>query len=226
LVDGACWPTEPTDSATPGMEVSEIPLFEVIYSGYFIPFGSPISLNRSDRVFRYWQGRCLLDGRQLGFMGLDLFKPENAGKAEYVRLCAHYRLATRQFLEYGRMLGPLEPENSVPTFTETGFGHDSSWQDRPDHYHKGTAPVAEGRLWRAEDGRLGVVLANYGDSPVDFKYQIDPGKYGLNRKSYELRYLSPKGAESIGTVTGTVERTENLAPKGIKVIEIAPAGAN
>ena len=224
LVDGACWPTEPTDSAVPQIEVSEIPLFEVIYSGYFIPFGSPINLARSERVFRYWQGRCLIDGRQIGFMGLDLFKPENAGKAEYLRKCAHYRVATRQFLEYGRMLAPVEPENSVPTFTELGFGHDSSWQNDPGHYHPGTVPAAEGRLWQAENGHLAVFLTNYSDSPEEFKYKIDPGKYGLGGKSFELKDLSPQGAVSIGKVTGAVERTESLAPRGIKVIEIVPVG--
>jgi hypothetical protein len=208
------------------MEISEIPLFEVIYSGYFIPFGSPISLNRSDRVFRYWQGRCLLDGRQLGFMGLDLFRAENAGKAEYLRKCAHYRMATRQFLEFGRMLEPIEPENSVPSFTEAGFGHDSSWQDRPDYYRKGTVPAAEGRLWQAENGHLAVVLANYLNSPVDFRYKIDLREFGLSGKSCELKDVTPQGVERIGTVTGRVERTETLPATGIKVIEIAPAGGN
>jgi hypothetical protein len=198
----------------------------VIYSGYFIPFGSPVNLTRSERIFRYWQGRALLDGRQLGFMGLDLFKPENSNKAEYLRECAHYRVATKQYLEYGRMLGPVEPGNSVPTFTEKGFGHDSSWQNDPGHYHEGTAPGAEGRLWQAENGHLAVFLANYLDTTVDFKYRIDAAKFGLTAKSFELKSLSPQGAVHLATVTGPVQRTESLAPKEIRVIEIVPAGQN
>jgi hypothetical protein len=33
----------------------------------------------------------LIDGHQLGFMGLDLFKPENSSKAEYLRECPQSR---------------------------------------------------------------------------------------------------------------------------------------
>jgi hypothetical protein len=40
---------------------------------------------------KHWQGRCLIDGHQLGFMGLDLFKPENSSKAEYLRECPQSR---------------------------------------------------------------------------------------------------------------------------------------
>jgi hypothetical protein len=226
LVDAGCWPTEPTLSSIPQMEIAEIPLMEVVYSGYTIFFGTPVNLARSDRFFRFWQGRGFIDGRQLGFMGLDLFKPENSSKAEYLRKCAHYRVATKQYLQYGRMLEPIQPENSVPTFTEDGFGHDSSWQNDPGHYHKGTAPAAEGRLWQAENGHLAVFLANYTDAPVEYKYGVDPAKFGLKGMRFELNELSPEGAVPLPTVTGTVQRTESLGPKKLKVIEITPAGGN
>ena len=190
LMDGGCWGSEPTDSSEPDMEVSEIPLFEVVYSGYFIPFGTPLNLASDDRFFRFWQGRGLLDGRQLGFIGLDLFKPEYLSKAEYLRLCARYRLATLPYLEYGRLLGPLEPKNVVGTFTEKRFGFDPSGQDDPSYYHQGTVPAAEGRLWQAEDGRLGVFLANYADAPVDFQYEVDPAKFGLTAGYFAVRTLA------------------------------------
>ena len=223
VVDAGCWPTEPTDSAVPGMELSEIPLMNVIYSGYTIFFGSPINLARSERLFHYWQGRCLIDGRQLGFMGLDLFKPENSSKAEYLRECARYRIATRQYVQYGRMLGPIEPENAVPVFTEEGLGHDSSWQNNPSLYHKGKAPAAEARLWQAENGHLAVFLANYVDQATDFKYSLDPAKYGLKGTRFELKEIGPQATGSHTTITGKIQRTESLAPRQIKVIEITPA---
>ena len=222
VMDAGCWPTEPTDSAVPGMELSEIPLMNVIYSGYTIFFGSPINLARSERLFRYWQARCLIDGRQLGFMGLDLFKAENSSKAEVLRQCARCRMATKQFLQYGRLLGPIQPENALPVFTEEGFGHDSSWQNRPGFYHKGKAPAAEGRLWQAENGDLAVFLANYVDETTDFKYSLDPAKYGLKGTRFELKEIGPQAAVSHSTIAGKIERTEALAPRQIKVIEITP----
>jgi hypothetical protein len=147
---------------------------------------------------------------------LGLFKPENSAKAEYLRQCGRYRVATKQYLVYGRLLGPVEPENPVSTFTEEGFGFGNK--------HKGTVPIAEGRLWQAENGRLALFLANYIDEPVEFKYRIDPAKFGLSGRRFELKEIAPEGTVPITTVTGTVQRTESLGPRKLKVIEIAPAG--
>jgi hypothetical protein len=104
----------------------------------------------------------------------------------------------------------------VPTFTEEGFGFGNK--------HKGTVPAAEGRLWQAENGRLALFLANYIDQPVEFKYRLDPGKFGLRGKRFDLKEISPEGTAPITTVTGTVQRTEKLGPRKLKVIEIAPVG--
>jgi hypothetical protein len=208
LLDGNLTWATPTDW--------EIPLMEVVYSGYTIFFGSPCDFTKSDRFFCYAQGQALMDGRQNGWMGLGLFKPEYSAKVDYLRQCGRYRVATKQYLLYGRLLGPIEPESPVATFTEEGFGFEKA-------IHKGTAPVAEGRLWQDEDGRLAVFLANYIDTPVEFKFRVDPAEYGLSGKRFELKQITPEGSSPISTFTGTVQRTESLGPREIKVIEIAPA---
>jgi hypothetical protein len=210
LLHGYLTWAEPTDW--------EIPLMEVVYSGYTIFFGSPCDITKSERFFCHAQGQGFLDGRQNGWIGLALFKPENSAKAEYLRQCGRYRVATKQYLVYGRLLGPVVPENPVPTFTEEGFGFGNK--------HKGTVPAAEGRLWQAENGRLAVFLANYIDQPVEFKYHIDPAKFGLRGRRFELKEITPEGAVPITTVTGTVQRAESLGPRKLKVIEISPAGGD
>jgi len=210
LVDGYLTWAQPSDR--------EIPMMEVVYSGYTLFFGSPCDFTKSDPYFCYAQGQALMDGRQNGWMSLDLFKPEYSAKAGYLRQCGRYRVATKQYLLYGRLLGPIEPENPVATFTEEGFGFNKD-------IHKGTAPVAEGRLWQDEQGHLAVFLANYIDKPVEFKYRVDPAKYGLSGKRFELKQITPEGSRPISTVTGTVQRSESLGPREIKVIEIAPTGA-
>jgi len=210
LLHGYLTWAEPTDW--------EIPLMEVVYSGHTIFFGSPCDITKSERFFCYAQGQGFLDGRQNGWIGLALFKPENSTKAEYLRQCGRYRVATKQYLVYGRLLGPVVPENPVPTFTEEGFGFGNK--------HKGAVPAAEGRLWQAENGRLAVFLANYVDQPVEFKYHIDPAQFGLKGKRFELKEITPEGTTPITSVTGTVQRAESLGPRKIKVIEIAPAGGD
>ena len=208
LLDGYLTWAQPTDW--------QIPMMETVYSGYTIFFGSPCDLSHSERFFCYAQGQGLIDGRQNGWISLALFKPENAAKAEFLRQCARYRVATKEYLLYGRLLGPVLPEKPVPTFTEEGFGFGSP--------HKGTAPVAEGRLWQAENGHLAAFLANYDAEPVEFSYRIDPTEFGLKGKRYELKEIGPNGATVIATVAGPVRRTEKLGPEKIKVIEIRPTG--
>ena len=205
LLDGYLTWAQPTDL--------QIPLMETVYSGYTIFFGSPCDLSHSERFFCYAQGQGLIDGRQNGWISLALFKPENAAKAEYLRQCARYRVATKPYLLYGRLLGPVAPEEPVPTFTEEGFGFGSQ--------HKGTAPAAEGRLWQAENGHLALFLANYIAEPVEFAYRVDPAEFGLKGKRYELKEIGPDGTTPIATVTGPVRRTERLEPRKIKVIEIS-----
>ncbi|MEK7404041.1 MAG: DUF6259 domain-containing protein [Acidobacteriota bacterium] len=204
LLDANLTWAEPTDW--------EIPLMQVVYSGYTLFFGSPCDYTKSDRFFNFAQGQAFIDGRQNGWIDFGLFRPVHAGKAAYFRLCGKYRIAAKKFVTYGQLLGPVEPANTVPTFTEDYFG----WQTK----HRGTVPSAEARLWRSEDGHLGVFLANYVETPVSFSYKIDPAQYRLEGGRYRLWELTPEGAVSLGAVSGTVIRTEELGPQKIKVIEI------
>lgn len=209
LLDGYLTWAQPSDR--------EIPMMEVVYSGYTIFLGSPCDFTKSNRYFCYAQGQALIDGRQNGWMSPDLFKPQYAAKVQYLRQCGRYRVSTKRYLVYGRLLRPIKPENPVATFTVEGFGSGKN-------VHKGTVPVAQARLWQSEDGRLAVFLANYIDKPVEFKYRVDPAKYGLSGRRLELRQITPEGSRHVGTVTGLLQRSELLGPRQIKVIEIAPAG--
>lgn len=191
----------------------EIPLMQVVYSGYTLFFGSPCDYSQSERFFRYAQGQALIDGRQNGWMGFGLMKPEHARKLDYLRECARYRVAGGRFLTFGRLLEPVTPLKPVPTFSEDVFG----WQRK----HRGTVPAAEARLWQAEDGRLAVFFANYVDEPVRFAYRVDPARFGLKGGRYQVRELRPAGEGTAEAVSGVVERTEELAPRRIKAIEIA-----
>ena len=192
----------------------EIPMMEVVYAGYSLFFGSPCDYKRSNRFFNFAQGQAFIDGRQNGWMDFGLFAPQHSEKVDYFKQCGEYRVAALKFLTYGRLWGPVRPANSIPTFKDDGFG----WRTK----HVGTVPCAEGRLWQSEDGHLGVVMANYVNEELPFAYSIDPADYGLKAGSYRLREITPDGTIPIESVSGTIERTENLGPRKIKVIEIVP----
>jgi hypothetical protein len=87
--------------------------------------------------------------------------------------------------------------------------------------HPGTVPSAEGRLWQAEDGRLGIFLANYTDQVVPFSYRLDPTEFGLKDARYSLTEITPNGTTAIGTSSGVIERTEQLGARRIMAIEIS-----
>ncbi|MGC8898099.1 MAG: DUF6259 domain-containing protein [Bacteroidota bacterium] len=209
LVDGNLMWLGPTDR--------EIPLINVVYSGYTIFFGSPCDYeNSSDQLFNFAQGQAFIYGRQNGWMDLRLFKPKFAEKAAYLRQCGQYRVVTKKFLLYGRLLGPILPTNTVPTFTDDGFG---LWKEK----HTGTVPCAKAALWKSEDGNLGIFMANFVNKKVPFSISIDPKIYGLKAARYELTEITPQGKIPIRTVSGVVKLNETLEPSALKVIEIAPA---
>jgi hypothetical protein len=194
----------------------EIPMMQVVYSGYTLFIGSPGNYHRSERFFRFGQGQALIDGRQNGWMDMGLFEEPQRRKADFFRQCGQYRVAASKYLVYGELLQPVTPQNTIPTFDDDGFG----WSTK----HRGTAPLAEARLWRAEDGRLAVFLANYDDKAVPFEYTVDPAEFGLKGGRYELTELSPEGSRRLGPVSGRVTRKEAIPPAAIRVVEIAAAG--
>lgn len=195
----------------------EIPLMSVVYSGYTLFYGSPCDYKRSDNYFNYAQGQALMDGRQNGWMDFGLFKPEYSRKADYLKQCGQFRVACKKFLTYGRLWGPVQPARTVPTFTEDSMGW--GMYEKP---RKAVLPATEARLWQSEDGHLAVIMANYVDEEVAFSCSIDPSKYGLPSGRYQLTEITPQGTVSVGKVSGAIERTEMIAPRKIKVIEIAP----
>ncbi len=190
----------------------EIPMMQMVYSGYTLFFGSPCDYNASERFFRFAQGQALIDGRQNGWIDFGLFQPQHARKADYFRQCGKYRVAAGKYLTYGRLLRTVEPAETVPSFEEEGLG----WNTK----HRGSLPSAEARLWQAEDGRLGVIIASYVDDPVKFSWAVDPVRFGLRAGRYRLSEIKPEGSTQLGAVSGIVRRTEELRPAAIKVVEI------
>ena len=195
----------------------EIPMMQVVYSGYTLFFGSPCDYKKSDSFFAFAQGQALLHGRQNGWMDLGLFEPKYSRKVDYLKQCGQYRVAARKFLTYGRLLGAIKPINDVPKFTEDSFG----W-GMYEKIRTASVPSAEAYLWQSEDGHLGIFLANYVDEEIPFAYSIYPVKYGLRAERYQLTEITPQRVFPLGKISGPIERTETLGPRKLKVIEIAP----
>jgi hypothetical protein len=102
------------------------------------------------------------------------------------------RGAGRDFLVYGGMLRPAEPEG-IPVRT---WERESRMNRIPALFHA---------AWQAPDGRTGVVLANWTDKPVrtalrDERLGLRPALH-LAGKSLESRLLSRRGTSALFDVT-------------------------
>ncbi len=195
----------------------EIPLMQMVYSGYTIFFGSTCDYTKSDNFFRYAQGQAFIDGRQNGWMDLGLFKPEFQTKVDFLAQCGKYRLKTLKYLVYGQLLGPVIPEKVISTFSDDGFGWGMYEKQRV-----ANVPSAEARLWKSEEGSLAILFSNYSGKKIDFSYRINPVDYGFPDGKWQIKEIGLKSAKDIGEFTGIVDRTEILEPGRIKVVELVP----
>lgn len=190
----------------------EIPMLQVVYSGYTLFYASRCDFRGSSNLFNFCVGQGFIDGKQIGWMDFDLFRPEFNNKLEYLKLCAKYRVNTKKYLTFGRLLEPVYPENKISLFEE---------EFRGGGVHKGKAPSAEARLWQAEDGKIAVFFASYTDKQTTFKYSIDPSVYGLVADKYQISEITPESCQPLAEASGVISRTEVLEPNSVKVIEIS-----
>jgi len=195
----------------------EIPLFEMVYSGYTVLFGSICSLDRSETFFRQTQGTAMLDGRQLGWLSLAVFKEEHAAKVAYLKNALAFRDSALPYLLYGRLLEPLSPSSPVPTFeepVEVGRGDQTR-----------TLAGAEARVWKDEAGGTAILFANFLEREVLFPYAVTREDLGLAGGPLQVRLVQPSGATEVGALADALERTERLPPLGFAMVEIkAPDG--
>ena len=191
----------------------EIPMLQVVYSGYTLFYASRCDYRKSDRLFNFCVGQGFIDGKQIGWMDFDLFRPQYSNKVDYMRNCARYRMATKKYLTFGRLWEPVYPDNELPFFEEEFNGGGA---------HTGKAPVAEARLWQAEDGNIAIFIANYVDKQVEFSYSLDPAKYGLDAGNFQVSEITPEGNHIIAESGKSISRTEILEPNKVKVIEFTP----
>ena len=117
----------------------------------------------------------------------------------------------------GNYIGPqgvglIEPTSHIETITET-------WPDHGNNFRTATLPGIQGSIWKAEDGTLGIFLANYLEKNNTIEFTIDPTRYGLNAASagYTTTQIQPEGNHVGG---GVLSRTEALGPWEIRILEI------
>lgn len=187
----------------------EIPLVPAVYGGRTVYFSSPARAGMEPDAFSALQGRDLLWGCQLGWMGFELLAPERKEQAEYLLECARYRRALEKFLLEGELLGELELEEPPPVL-EVAWGGWSGTQPA-------RLPSVATAVWRAPDGSYALLAANLSKEPRAIAYSFDAGA-GARR----LARVRPSGLEDRGEVSGRFRREDRLGPREILALALEP----
>lgn len=192
-----------------------IPLFPAVYSGRTIPFGFQYftgdDLARS-LPFRFKMARAFTYGSQMGWINVGrISAPEAAKEAEFLRNLARCRRFGHKYLVYGRFLGLLDVGGSNPTLSGEGsnsFGGGSYSIDTP-------AVIAS--AWQAEDGSLGVALANMSDEPRSVEMSLPVKAAGLRSSGLVVSCHGPEGETEAGASPSARQKLTVPARSGLVV---------
>jgi hypothetical protein len=149
---------------------STCPLYSFLYHEYANGFQGFYTNRINDEALRASAARALVAGyfinftlRDKGLVEYDWDQtwnravPDQAAFIDWTRRVSHFRAGIgRDYLVYGRMLRPWK----VSGVTERDFG----W---------GKEPLVQSATWQAQDGRVGIVLANYADLPETPRVELE-----------------------------------------------------
>lgn len=179
---------------TPIGEHPIIPLWQAVYSGRVVNFGFlyyPATDLQRTLPFNLKTARCFIFGSQLGWIQpAVIMADENRDEAEYLRTLARTRRFAHQFVTYGRFLGLVTPTGDNPGLTVEGSGSFSG-------SYKIETPSVIGSAWQAEDGALGVLLANVSDKEREVEVHLPLIRSGITAsEGFTIERFGPDGLES------------------------------
>jgi hypothetical protein len=163
-----------------------IPLFPAVYSGRTITFGFQYIGADDAKLsmpFRAKMAREFTFGAQIGWVRVDMMMaPEAEKEREFVRNLARCRSFGHKFLLTGRLLGVMNVGGDNPRVKFTApapFGGEYTLD----------TPSVVGSAWEAEDGSIGVALANMSneDRKVEFAAPLKAGN------AYQAEVFGPEG---------------------------------
>ena len=192
--DAECW-IDQLDALllvnTPTSGPRPIPLFPAVYSGRTITFGFQYiagdDISRS-LPWRAKMARAFVWGSQLGWVGADrIMAPEAAKEAEFLRNLARARRFGHQFVVTGRFLGMIDVRGDNPHLAGEASGSFGGTYSLD-------LPAVLASAWLAEDGTLGILLANMSDEPrkVEFELPLATAKLSAE-KGFSVSTYAPEG---------------------------------
>jgi len=200
---------------TPTSEQTPIPLFPSVYSGRVVTFGFQY-VGRGDfrrsLPFRAKMARAFVWGSQVGWVRtVDVLAPDSADEAEFLRNLAHCRRFGHQFVVTGKFLGMLDAQGDNPRVqcdADATFGG----------LYKIDLPTVLASQWLAEDGSIGVLLANMSDEPRSVT--VTPrGTEAKSSAKSTFRIFGPDGLISAARTT-SVSQTVTVPARSALILSM------
>ncbi|TAN16867.1 MAG: hypothetical protein EPN37_07860 [Chitinophagaceae bacterium] len=164
------------DARTGGGGYMMVPLYSFIYHQYLNGHAGFYTNSVNSEALRDAVARALVSGYMLNFTLRDSGRieydwdqlwtramPDQPSTLDWARRSTRFRYGiARDFLIYGKMLPPW----NVTHVTKLDFG-------------LGKEPLVQSATWKAPDGRIGIVLANYGN--VEQIPQVELEGHGMKK---------------------------------------------
>jgi hypothetical protein len=157
-----------------------IPFYPAVYSGRSLTFGRYVFNEdiASLEAFATKVGQMFVFGAQLGWLGTNIMEDKYREQAAYLKRLAKIRHAATQYMAMGELVG-------FPKLTPPSAVIDTCWYMMNAAHDFAIEPLIPvqlpkvmGSVWRADDGSLGVVLTNMGDTLCEFSWSLDIAKCG------------------------------------------------
>jgi len=190
--------------------VGRCPLYSFLYHEYANGHEGFYTNRVGDEALRLSVARAIVTGYMLNFTlrdkGLIEYDwdqlwtraiPDQNGIIDWTKRSNHFRAGVaRDYLVFGRMLRPWRVSN----VTERDFG----W---------GKEPLVQSATWKAPDGRIGIVLANWGDLGAAPRVELE----GYGTKDLVL-YLDGQQIQRREQLPNVLDI--DMAPRALCLIEV------
>lgn len=196
-----------------------IPLFPAVYAGRTITFGFRYLVAddmKQGLPFRHKMAHAFVYGAQLGWVAAGwIMAPEAAREAEFLRNLARCRRFAHDFVVTGDFLGMIDVGGDNPRMAcEAGGAFGGTYRI--------DTPAVIASAWLAEDGRLGVLLANMSDEAREVEVDPPLGKAGLDAAGgYALETYGPEGLVSVERSASAVLKIR-ATDRGALLLSLSP----
>ena len=177
----------------------DMPGLNAVYSGYTLHFNSGSGVAAGPEKFKGGEAHACLDGIQIGWGNANDGTLKHPDLTKYMGAIGRLRKRSVPFLVEGEYVDELSCDLPTPQKT------------------------LRATVWKAPDGRLGVLMANLTATPRVFSNVIRPGTYGLGAGPWLITRSSADEEHPAGFAPGPqVRRIEWLAPHEIRLLIFEP----